>query len=62
MYSRANLSRSATSVDAPVLTATSTTVAARGFRAATTRGPSADDRAIFRDAAVRSGRVVLKVE
>jgi len=47
------------SVDAPVLTATA---AAPGFRAAATRGPSADDRAICRDAAIRSDRVMQKVE
>jgi hypothetical protein len=60
VYSRADLSRTAILVVAPFLTATPANAVARGFRAA--QSLSTEDREIFRDAAIRSGRFMRKVE
>jgi hypothetical protein len=62
VYSRADLSRTATLVVAPFLTATSANAVAREFRGAYTGSLSTEDRRIFRDAAIRSGRFIRKVE
>jgi hypothetical protein len=62
VYSRADLSRIATIVVALFLTATSANVVACEFRAADTQSLSTEDRVIFRDAAIRCGRFMRKVE
>ena len=62
VYSRADLSRTATYVVAPVLTAISANAVARAFRAADAQGLSPESRKIFRDAAIRSGRFARMVE
>ena len=59
MYRRADLSRTAILIVAPFLTANAV---AREWRAADVQSLSTEDRGIFGDAAIQSGRFIRKVE